>query len=169
MPKKAVDAVHLPLSYVPIAQELPDSVRELLATETLAACPSEFRPEELLLPGLCKCGETWRKDPELFALGTFYALSFKKVVPVYVKKCIKGICTHHFDGQSAGVFNYSGETLVSYALLQDYHNCCIKANMSWASYVSKISSMYNNTYCSSAEEMSFMSYPTFVKVNVSDA
>lgn len=70
----------------------------------------------------------------------------------------------HFDGQGQGVFNYSGETLVSYAVFQDYHNCCVKAGMSWSSFVNKTNSMYNDAYCDSSQQMSFMSYPTFVKV-----
>lgn len=153
-----------PLSFSPIAQLICDSTRELLASETEEGSPKVYRPEEFLLPHECRCGEKWKSSDEEFAVGTYYSLTFKKSVVVYVRKCVKNKCVRHFDGQSTGVFNYSGETLVSYALLEDYQNCCVVAGMSWSGYLNKMNNMYNKVYCKTLQTMAFMSQPTFVKV-----
>lgn len=85
-PKKSSteEAAHLPLSYIPIDQNISDSVRTLLAAETEKTAPSEFRPEPYLLPNLCKCGEKWKSFDELYTQGTYFAATFKKSLPVYV-------------------------------------------------------------------------------------
>lgn len=165
MNKGGPEAVGLfPLSSVPIAQLIADPTREVLASETEEISPITYRPEEWLLPQLCKCGEKWKNNDEEFATGTYYSLTFKKNVMVYARKCVKNKCMHHFDGQSVGVFNYSGETLVSYGLLEDYHNCCVVSGMSWSGYLNKMDRMYNKVYCKASQKMMFMSQPTFVKV-----
>lgn len=153
-----------PLSHLPIQQQLSDCVRVRLRLETEDTCPTEFSTEEHLLPEKCKCGEPWKKYPEFFRCGTYFGLTFKKRVIVNCRRCVNNKCTAHFDGQEQGVFNYSGETLVSYSLLKDYHNCCIKGGMSWSAYVEKMTSMYNEVYCEQNKEMAFLSNPTFVKV-----
>ena len=162
--KIACETPQLPLSFLPISQHMEKQVRDRLSTETMAQCPIDFRPEMPLLPALCCCGEKWKNYDEYFATGAYYALTFKKNVEVYVRKCVTGRCTHHFDGQSMGVFNYSGETLVSYAVLHDYENCCVRGGMAWKAYVEKSQRMYDKVYCESSLQMTFMSYPTFVKV-----
>lgn len=155
-----------PLSCTPITQLIDDSARELLAAETAQTSPITYKPETWLLPPLCKCGERWKDWDEEYAIGTYYALTFKKNVAVYARKCVRNTCIAHFDGQSVGVFNYSGETLVSYALLEDYQNCCVVSGMSWSGYLNKMDKMYNRVYCKTSQQMIFMSQPTFVKVRI---
>lgn len=165
-PKKTseVEATHLPLSYLPVEQHISDSVRQALATESEASSPGEYRPEVHLRPDQCKCGEKWKSFDELYTMGTYYTSCFKKNIPVYVRKCVTNKCSQHFDGQSTGVFNYSGETLVSYAVMQDYFHCCIRGGMSWAAFLNKMNCMYNNVFTEQAVQMPFMSTSTFSKV-----
>ncbi len=73
-------------------------------------------------------------------------------------------CAWHFDGQSVGVFNYSGETLVSYTLLQEFFNCSVKNAMSWAGFLHKINAMYSDVYSLEGSPYSAMSPNTFSKV-----
>ncbi len=154
-----------PLSYTPIQQNLPDSVRSRLSTETEQSTPHEFSPHDHLLPKQCSCGNSWKSYNECYRKGVYYALTFKKNVIVNCRRCVANKCTWHYDGQEEGVFNYSGDILVSYALLKDYHNSCIKGGMTWTSYVEKISNMYNEVYCDQDKQMTFMSNPSFVKAS----
>lgn len=154
-----------PLSYRPIQQILSDSVRKRLMEENYTTFPQELYPEEHLLEETCGCGNKWKNYCEKHANGTYFALTFKKKVQVYVRKCMANTCKRHFDGQEMGIFNYSGETLVSYALIQDYHNTCLKAQISWNAYIEKINSMYNDVYCEVALRQPFMSFRTFSKVH----
>lgn len=152
------------LSYKPIQQALSDAVRKRLTDESVSNFPEELFPEENLLEETCDCGSRWKNYAEKYSVGTYYALTFKKKVQVYVRKCMSNKCKRHFDGQDMGVFNYSGETLVSYALIQDYHNTCLKAQISWNAYIDKINAMYNDVYCDTAHSQAFLSLRTFSKV-----
>ena len=154
----------LPLSFVPIRLQLPDAVREILQAETEANCPSVFHPEVELLPATCACGEKWKQHDEQYSVGTYYTPTFTKRVLVYCRKCVNNKCLHHFDGQSTGTFNYSGETLISYSLLRNAFNCCVRNGMSWSGYIGKITSMYNDIYSMNDCKMPFLSGATFSKV-----
>jgi len=154
----------LPLSKRRIDLKISDEVRDKLTTENSSNSPKEYYPEANILPTLCTCGGKWKKDDERFCDGVYYALTFKQSAVVYYRRCIAEKCEFHYDGQADGVFNYSGETLVSYALLYDYTKSCIEGATTWSAFVSRIQYMYNEVYCNSALKMDFMSIPTFVQV-----
>ena len=157
----------LPLSHSAIHLMLPDSVRERFMKEESSTSPCQYEPELFMLPEKCRCGVQWKSYNELYSTGIYYTLTFRKSVAVYVRKCTKSVCFHHFDGQTTGVFNYSGETLVSYALMHDFLNSCITGGMSWSSFINKTNAMYNGVYCKQAMSMPFMSQNTFCKVTAS--
>lgn len=148
------EATNLPLSHLAIPVVLPNSVRIHLQAEHVSSPPSEYHPEKHLLPSCCNCGAGWKQYDEEYRIGTYYTVSFVSSVRVYYRRCCLNKCSWHFDGQSVGVFNYSGETLVSYTLLKEFFNCSVKNAMSWAGFLEKINNMYGEVY--SAEETPFV-------------
>ena len=162
--RKQSASTNFPLSRMPILQVIPDAVRDWLINKDYSNLPTSFHPEDFLFPSECNCGAKWKQYDEFLCTGRYYSLTFSKSIAVYVRKCINSRCLQHFDGQTSGVFNYSGETLVSYSLMQDFQHCCINGGMSWQSYLSKTSAMYAQVFCKQSLDMPFMSHPTFTKV-----
>lgn len=158
------EARNLPLSHVAIPLKLPNDVRKHLHAEHSSSPPSEFHPEQNLLPSTCDCGAGWKQYDEEYRVGTYYTVSFVSRVKVFYRRCCLNQCAWHFDGQSLGVFNYSGDTLVSYTFMQDFFNCSVKNGMSWAGFLLKINSMYSDIYSYEGSPFTSMSPNTFSKV-----
>lgn len=163
------ESANLPLSHLAIPLVLPNDVRMHLQAEHVSSPPSEFHPEKHLLPATCSCGAGWRQFDELYREGTYYTVTFVSKAKVFHRRCILNKCAWHFDGQSVGVFNYSGETLVSYTLLREFFNCSVKNSMSWAGFLHKINAMYSEVYSLKESPFSSMSSNTFSKVSHWDA
>ncbi len=159
---KAVSA--LPYSHRMIVKPYPNATRTYMASETYDNSPRFYHPEPNLLPTTCNCGCGWKKQDEIFCKGTYYAATFKKNVLVYFRRCLKNACSWHYDGQEQGVFNFSGHTLVSYIILQDFEVSCVKNAMSWSAFREKVKDLYNEIYSMTEDEMTFMSEPTLVQV-----
>lgn len=153
-----------PLSHKAIPLVLPNSIRLHLQQEKFETSPIEYKPEADLIPEKCNCGDKWKSYPEIFKTAKYYTATFVKSVLVYCLKCVNNKCTRHFDGQSCGILNYSGETLISYTLLNEFFNCCIRNAMSWAGFLNKTNHMYNDVYSIEEDEMQSMSSHTFSKV-----
>lgn len=154
----------LPLSHLAIPLDLSDDIRKHLHMEHCSSPPSTFRPEQHLLPATCSCGAGWKQYDEEYCVGSYYTVSFVSRVKVYYRQCCMKKCAWHFDGQSVGVFNYSGETLISYTLLREFFNCSVKNHMSWAGFLHKITSMYTDIYSLADSPFIPMSANTFSKV-----
>lgn len=155
---------NLPLSHLAIPLVLPKKIREHLQSEHSSSPPSEYHPEQQLLPLSCSCGAGWKQYDEEYRVGTYYTVSFVSSVKVFYRRCCLNKCAWHFDGQSVGVLNYSGETLISYTLLKEFFNCCVKNGMSWAGFLHKINSMYSDVYSFESSPFTSMSASTFSKV-----
>lgn len=153
-----------PLSHKPIPLVLPNNIRVNLQVEKFDTSPLKYVPEPELIPPVCKCGDKWKSYDEEFKVGRYYTLCFVKNVLVYCRKCVNNKCIWHFDGQSCGVFNYSGETLLSYTLLQESFNCCVRNGMSWAGFLDKTNHMYGDVFSMQEDKMHSMSSHTFSNV-----
>ncbi len=158
------EAGKLPLSHLAIPLDLSNDIRKHLHAEHSSSPPSCFRPEQDLLPETCGCGAGWKQYDEEYRVGTYYTVTFVSTVKVFFRQCCLNKCAWHFDGQSVGVFNYSGETLVSYTLLREFFNCSVKNAMSWAGFLHKINSMYTDIYSLAESAFTSMSVNTFSKV-----
>lgn len=154
----------LPHSYKSVPLVMPNNIRQYLQTEKYETSPLEYRPEQEMLPATCQCGSDWKSYDEPFTTGTYYTTSFVKNVMVYCRNCVNDKCKWHYDGQQNGVFNYSGETLISYTMLHEFFNCCVRNSMSWAGFLNKTNHMYNDIYSLQEEKMQSMSSHTFTKV-----
>jgi hypothetical protein len=152
------------LSHRAISLVLPDSVKKQLQNETRQSSPVEYKPEPHLLPPTCSCNLSWKHSDEQFAIGKYHTVGFVKKVIVYCRKCVANKCVWHFDGQEAGVMNYSGETLVSYTLLNEFYNRCVRNGMSWSGFLNKTNFMYKDVYSLEDDIQQSMSSNTFSKV-----
>ena len=158
------EATNLLFSHLAIPLVLSNEIRQHLQSEHSSSPPSEFHPEQHLLPLSCSCGAGWKQYDEEYHVGTYYTISFVSCAKVFYRQCCLNKCAWHFDGQSVGVFNYSGATLVSYTLLQEFFNCSVKNAMSWAGFLHKISTMYSDVYSLEGSPFISMSANTFSKV-----
>jgi hypothetical protein len=160
------EAATLPLSHLAIPLVLPNDIRNHLRAEHSSSPPSDFHPEQHVLPASCSCGAGWKQYDEEYRVGTYYTVSFVSRAKVFYRRCCLNKCAWHFDGQSVGVFNYSGETLVSYTLLHEFFNCSVKNGMSWAGFLHKINTMYSEVYSLEGSPFTSMSANTFSKVHI---
>ena len=166
-PPKAVsdkESGKLPLSHLAIPAVLNSDIRKHLQAEQASSPPSNFHPEPDLLPATCVCKAGWKKYDEFFCEGVYFTTTFVSKVKVFQRKCCTNKCSWHFDGQSVGVFNYSGETLVSYTLMWDFYHCGVKHGMSWSSFLNKTNDMYKEIYSMEGSPFVAMSMNTFTKV-----
>jgi len=159
------EAGNLPLSHLAIPLDLENDIREHLHAEHSSSPPSNFHPEQHLMPVTCGCGAGWKQYDEEYRVGTYYTVSYVSRVKVFYRQCCLNKCAHHFDGQSVGVFNYSGETLVSYTLMREFFNCSVKNGMSWAGFLHKINGMYSEIYSLKDSPFISMCPNTFSKVS----
>lgn len=150
----------LPYSYQTIIRPFPNAVRARLSCETFSSFPTSFYPESNLLPSGCSCGCGWKKSDEKFCQGIYFGQTFRKHVNVYYRRCLRNLCSWHYDGQSDGIFNYSGNTLMSYTLLQDLEVSCIKNAMTWKGFTNRMQDLYNKIFCDQEKKMPFVSEPT---------
>jgi len=154
----------LPLSFTSISLNITDDVREQMLNLTPQTAPKALHPEPFLLPEKCTCGSVWKHEDQLFRDGFLFTTRFKSAVKVYYRKCVKDQCEWHYDGQSDGIFNYSGETLVSYELMWDYIANCTFGHMPCNTYVTTLDHKYNKVYHAAGQRMDFVQTGTFSKV-----
>jgi hypothetical protein len=109
-----------PLSWKKISLRLTNEQKKRLSVETLQSMPLEVHPSEENTTGLCQCGFIWEKTDQKLCEGFIYGSRGRTVCSVYYRRCIKHKCEAHFDGNAEGLFNYSGQTIVSYTLLNRY-------------------------------------------------
>lgn len=155
-----------PLSHKAIPLVVPNKIRANLQTEKPETSPIQYFPEPELLPSNCQCDAKWKNYDEEYKVGRYYTVNFVKNVQVYCRKCVNNKCTWHFDGQSCGIFNYSGETLISYSLLHEFFNCCVRNGMSWSGFLDKTNHMYGDIFSMDDEKMQSMSPNTFSNVSI---
>lgn len=165
-PASETPKVQFPLSQKTIPSVIPNHVREQLAGELATNTSREYHPEVHLRPNKCECNDEWKDEDEFFCRGTYYAIAFKQSVCVYYRRCVQDICHHHYDGQEDGVFNYSGETMVSYALLHLYVSSCLSSATTWNAFQVSQNTLYNKVFCPIEQQMNFMSLPTLIQVKV---
>lgn len=150
-----------PHSTLPIPTVLTESVQSILLGGEL---PSECAPESSVLDGGCKCGAGWADENELLCTGNIFTSRCVVERKVYVRWCRKRVCRAHYDGSSAGIFNYSSKTMVTYDVLRDYANCALGSGMTFAGFTGKKTREYSSVY---GGERAFLYRGSFTKLYIS--
>lgn len=143
--------------------KLDDSVRAKLAAETKDSLPKVFIPDTSTAPSHCSCGLEWGPE-EKFCDGYLYYSRGRILGKVFYRRCVNFKCELHYDGAQDGIFNYSGQTLVSYTLLLDYFAGLKTGKMTWSAFVAQKNYLYNNAYCGDKVECPFMDARTWQNV-----
>lgn len=143
--------------------QLDDAVRMKLAAETKDTLPKIFRPELNRVQTLCKCGMKWGAETK-YCDGFLYYSRGRILGKVFYRKCSNFKCELHYDGAQDGIFNYSGQTLVSYTLLLEYFAAIKTGKMTWTAFAAQKDFLYNNAYCNDKMECPFMDARTWQNV-----
>lgn len=154
----------LPLSTCVISLTMNAAQRARMASEASAECITEVFPEEENLPAKAPCGDLWSSKCQVFCQGTFYTLISRTLITVWCKKCLSGCCVHHFNGNKQAIFNYSGQTLISYSVFFNYQSILFTSQTSIYGYVNKMNRMYRRAYNDPTITCSFLNGNTFKRV-----
>lgn len=131
-PKDSQSKFPKPQSTSKIPFSLPTEVRKVLLNGEF---PEICTPT--ILSSNCYCGSTWKDADEYFCNGLLYTASKVLELKVRVRWCNKSKCRAYFDGAAYGIFNYSGLTMVTYDVLEDYITCALTSGMTLAAFCLK--------------------------------
>lgn len=153
----------MPLSSTHISLSL--SKQQRLNIRSFELNVEDVFPENSLLPEICSCGAGWLSKDSFYCQGVLYTLGNRKLINVWCRKCKNNTCVHHYDGQQDCIFNYSGQSLISYDILIDYHSSLLTSQTSFTGYVKKINFMYKKIHSNLEDNLKFLSIATFEKVS----
>ena len=108
----------------------------------------------------CSCGAGWETSDTDFCMGRIFTASRVVECKVTIRFCVAKACWKLFDDGEHGIFNFSGHTMLTYDVMDDYANCALTSGMTFAAFCVKKSREYRSTY---GGKDKFLNRGTFTK------